>query len=104
MRDKAGAAQRPVTKERLAVNIFFRHESPVARVARSVAVVAHHEIEMRLDRHRRMIGAREIALRVKIRLFQQLLAPLRPDIDASIAYLDCLAGQPDDALDVALCW
>ncbi len=66
--DRADVGRRPVAKERLAVNIFFGNESPDARVARIVAVVAHHEKVMVFDVDRRMIAAHHVEARVEIRL------------------------------------
>src|SRR5439155_23793544 len=54
-RGRAGSADRdprgrPVGREDLADQVLFRDAPPLARVARRVAVVAHHEVVPRRDR------------------------------------------------------
>src|SRR5687767_15906818 len=58
MLEKTHLRRFPVSEESFTVNIFFRHEPPIARVGRVVPVVAHDEVMMIVHPSRRKTGKR----------------------------------------------
>src|SRR5581483_210801 len=87
---------RPVSSDKFSVNQFCRQRSPVARIVRVPAIVAHHKTAFRIKLHRTESLVREI-FRVKIRFVKYIAihensASLNPDL---------FTRQPDHALEVA---
>src|SRR5688500_11203681 len=102
------ARKRPVHHESPPLDHRARHRSPVARIARAVAVVAHGEIRVRRHRVRAELISGAIRLRqrrlirVHLRILMEnigLIQRLPVNRDHLVADLDLVARHADDTLD-----
>src|ERR1700733_4308493 len=87
----------PVDKCCLAVDEAAIHGTEIAAVARDRAMVAHHVVAMRRQHDRRYRS--HVAKTLRHIRFRDSIAV---HVDASLVDLQTVAGQRDDALDVAL--
>ena len=58
----------PVTEKGLAVDVFLRDQSPISRVRRIIAVIAHHIVVMLFNLCHGVIVQALVVLAVKLRL------------------------------------
>src|SRR6185295_18468734 len=71
--DDARVRERPVAEQRLAVDIFLRHQSPDARVAGIVAIVVHYKIIVGPNVDRRLTAMGHVEMRVEIGFLQGMV-------------------------------
>ena len=93
IRERSKMIHRPVSKNRLAVNVRPAHRTKHPRIVRTIAVIAHHKIISRRNLHRAVARAVQIARRnVRFRR-----APCRPHTRARRAVRSSLPANQSRA-------
>src|SRR6185503_6521986 len=92
--------QRPVAKERLAVDVLLGHETPDSRIAGVVPIIAHDEVVILLNVRGRHRAVRQVQAGVEVRLRDLAAVYSNNAFDD----LDAVARKPDYSLDVTLRW
>src|SRR5215467_3047549 len=96
---EAHLGQRPIPEHRLAIDVFFRNQTPRTAVIRLIPVIAHVEVIMRLDERIR-VGPREASvIGGQVWLFNRLIVYVELTL---IVDSYGLARQANNALDERL--